>query len=349
MSEKLEFHFKGGIADTQQLPAEYIMNLLSNIKKLMHLLVSQSLGIVHNERFKPSKEIRDNYVIKCEIPKSGSYALPIEISSLKPALAFNPCENIWQMFRNVNESKEEYINNWLPNPKMRTKALSCVRDAFPQYDSDIHIEIVGKSDDATIIDSRSIQKNITAMIDKAKEVVEKHMTVVTGYLTGIDFAEKKIIIRHPATQRTLDCFYNYNEEIEDMLLENRRQLVQITGIAELDDNEHPKKISDAINIQEIDLSPIEIDCVNFNGNKLIFKNRLILTPELDDSEQFYIIDYPDIGLNSFAYTRQELADGIKSDIASLWEEYALASDGELAEDAKILKDKLLDAIKEERQ
>ena len=77
-----------------------------------------------------------------------------------------------------------------------------------------------------------------------------------------------------------------------------------------------------------------------------FKNDLILTPTLDDSEQLYTINYPELGLELFAYTRQEITCDVKSDIVYLWEEYAKAEDDTLTEDAIILKKKLISAIEE---
>jgi len=95
---------------------------------------------------------------------------------------------------------------------------------------------------------------------------------------------------------------------------------------------------------ETDLSTIELDYIDWNGKKLHFKNDLILTPKLDDTKQLYTIDYPKLGLTTFAHTRQELIEDIKSDIAYLWEEYALATDNELTEDARQLKNELLGLI-----
>ncbi|GBU24462.1 hypothetical protein R83H12_01092 [Fibrobacteria bacterium R8-3-H12] len=95
---------------------------------------------------------------------------------------------------------------------------------------------------------------------------------------------------------------------------------------------------------ETNLSTIELDYIDWNGKKLHFKNYLVLTPKLDDTKQLYTIDYPKLGLIAFAYTRQELIEDIKSDIVYLWEEYALASNNELTEDAKQLKNELLELI-----
>ncbi len=101
-----------------------------------------------------------------------------------------------------------------------------------------------------------------------------------------------------------------------------------------------------INIQEIDLSPIELDCIDYEKKKLRFKERLILKPELDDSGQLYTISYPKFNLETFAYTRQEIIDGVKSDITFLWDTYAKVTDEELTEGALELKRRLLLNIEE---
>lgn len=347
MAEKLEFHFKGGIADGQQLPVDCMINLLSNIKELVYLIVSQSQGIAYNERFKPSKEIKDNYLVKCEVPQVGSYAMPIEIDYVGQELPLDPVkpgEKIQQVMKWVVDDEEEKIIHLLPNPKMRVRALSCVRNALPQATDGIFVEVAANDNVPQAINSRIVQRKITPIIDKTQDVVEEYMTVVTGRLASIDFDEKKIVINHPVTRKALECFYN--EEIESMLFDNRRQLVQITGSVVFDDNEQPKKITDVVNIQEVDLSPIEVDTIICDDRRLHMKNHLTLQPVLDDSEQLYTVEYPELGISAFAYTRQELTEEIEDDICYLWEEYALANDAELSEDALLLKHHLLSAIEE---
>jgi len=347
MKKRFEFHFKGGSADTHQLPVELMINLLSNIKNLAYLIIAQEHGFQFNERFKLSKQIKDNYQIKCELPQEGSYkqAMSFDYIGEEDTLqtAEKSLEKIEDTLKFVIDGDEPKIIHAFPNVKVRSKVLSHVKQAFPTLSSDFYVEIAGMSR-SNAINSRVIQKNITSIMDNTQNAVEEQMTVVTGRLIRIDFEEKKIVILYPVNKRSLDCFYN--EDVEDMLLENRRMLVQITGMVEIDENDFPKKITDAISIQEIDLSPIEIDCVNYGDKKLRFKERLVLTPELDESEQFYTIEYPKYNLNTFANTRKEMIDGIESDIAMLWKEYAKAEDSELAEDALELKRTLLSNIEE---
>jgi len=344
MAEKIEFHFKGGSADTHQLPVDLMINLLNNIRELTYLIIAQKQGITYNERFNLSRKIKDNYIIKCELPKEGSYAQVVSFDYIGDELLFEPLkpgEYIKELFGFIVESAELKINRLFPNVKLRSKALSCIREAFPKPDNNIFLEII---DGKNVTNSRSIQKNLTTIIDRTQTAVEEYMTAITGRLISIDFEERKIIIIHPTTMRELDCFYN--EDIEDMLFENRRQLVQIIGVVTLDDNEQLKKITDVVSIQEIDLSPIEINDIDYGKKKLHLKNSLILTPKLDISEQLYTIIYPEFGLELFAYTRQEITIDVKSEIIYLWDEYVKTEDDTLTEDAKFLKKKLLGAIEE---
>jgi hypothetical protein len=97
---------------------------------------------------------------------------------------------------------------------------------------------------------------------------------------------------------------------------------------------------------EIDLSPIKFDYIDYKNKRLRFKNNLVLIPKLDDSEQLYTISYPKFNLEAFAHTRQEIIDGIKSDIKFLWDSYAKAADSKHKEDALELKRILLSNIEE---
>ena len=330
MSERIDFHFKGEETSNQQLPIDCMINLLSNLKDLTYLIVAQSQGIDFNERFRPSKEIKEGCIIKCEIPKKGSYTQSVSINYNIPNFNIKkPLENFLISSANNNEKEIEKI---FPVPKMRKKALCYVREAFPKSEEKIYVEI------------NNIQKNVTTIIDKITNIVEEYMTVVTGRLAGIDFEEHKMTIIHPMTKRQLDCFYN--EDVESLLLENRRELVQITGKVILDDNEQPKKITDVVSIEKVDLSPIEFDSFEYNNKKLKLKKHYVFFPKLDETEQLYVIEDEKLGLNLFAYTRQELCKDIISDIYYLWEEYAKEDDKVLSEDAKILKNNLISLIEE---
>jgi len=250
MAKRLEFHFKGGCTENHQLPVELMINLLSGMKDLAYLIIAQEHGIQFSERSKSSKQIKEDYSIKCELPQEGCYMQAISFdytgNENMIQIAEKSFEKIEDSLRFTADADEPKIIHAFPDVKIRSKALRFIKQSFPQLNSDIHVEVTSKK---TSINSRVMQKNITSIIDKTQSIVEEYMTVVTGYLTSIDFAKKKMTIIYPVTGRSLDCFYN--EEVESMLFDNRRQLVQITGMVVLDENDNPKEITDATSIQDI--------------------------------------------------------------------------------------------------
>jgi len=345
MESSIEFRFKGDVADSQQLPIEYVINLLTKIRDATYLIVAQAKDITFKERFKPSKEIKDNYIIKCDIPTKGSHVQKLSyeyIGQYPPVI--NPFSQIEESLTFIQDENNSKILHSYPQDKMRAKILSCIREALPKLDSGFYVEIITNSNkNSTPLDSRIIQKNITSLIDSTQNIIEEHMMVITGRLVSIDFEKRKIIINHPVTKRNLECYYN--EDVEDMLFENRRELVQITGNVTLNENDEPKEITDVISIHGVDLSMFEIDCVNHNDKRLRFKNPLKLTPVLDGSEQLYTVSYPKLCLEAFAYTRQEVIDDVKSTISCFWDEYVLTKEP-LSGDAISLKQNLIDMMTE---
>jgi hypothetical protein len=73
---------------------------------------------------------------------------------------------------------------------------------------------------------------------------------------------------------------------------------------------------------------------------------LVLTPELDETNQLYCLINPDLGVDVYAYTRDQLDLELKEQVAFLWDSYVLSPDEELTESALTLKKNLLAAVRE---
>lgn len=341
MCREISFHFKGGSAEEHTLPVDCMINLLEGIRDLTYLTLAQQDGTVFNERFRPSKQIKDRVTVVCKPAESGGYFQALAFCSSgaqAPLFVDEPaevCRKIKTFLVDLAQNAHEKVAQAFPNVKMRIKALESVRKALPPPDSGIYAEV----DDEPLVSSKMIHANCSAMADTAKNVIEDYMTVVTGRLIRIDFEQKKLVIQHPVTRKPLDCYYN--EEIEAMLLENRRELIQVTGNVVLDDNEMPQGISDVVCIQDVDLSPIEFGEIAQDGLRLRFKSPICFVPVLDDSQQLFVLKEERFGLDICAYTRGEIIEDAKSEIVFLWNEYALASDADLTEGALALKRNLL--------
>lgn len=346
MEKSIEFHFKGIEEDISSLPVEYMINLLTNMQDLMYFMVSAKEGKVYNQRFKASKDVKNQYIMQCELPERGCYAQTISIDdkTVPPLLAGVSTEHIAddieRFLFNIREDKESEINHYFSSQKQLSKALTYVRKAFPAADNNIYVSV----NDNNALDSRIIQDKVTHIIDKIQPKIEEHMGIITGRLKSINFDERKIVIQYPVTKKDLDCFYN--DDIEDMLIDNRRQLLQITGDVTLDDDNYPRKISDVINIQEIDLSPILLSEISYGDLTLRFKNPVHLIPELDETEQLYKVSFQDLCIDINEYTRIDLENAVSEHIVFLWNEYAKEKNENLTNEAIILKNKLLQLIEE---
>jgi hypothetical protein len=341
--KEISFHFKGGFAANHTLPVDYMINLLEGVRDLTYLTIAQQEGSVFNERFRPSKQIKDSVVVMCKPAEAGSFSQTLEFECVGEKLLprFEPetiCGKIKNFLIDLAQNANDKIVQTFPHVKMRIRALESVKKALPPSDSTLYVEV----DDDPAINSKTIHAHCSAMADAARSVAEDYMTVVTGRLIRIDFEQKKLVIQHPVTRKLLDCFYN--EEVESMLLENRRELIQVTGNVVMDDNDLPKEISDVVCIQEVDITPIELDDIPNNDHTLRFKEPTILTPVLDDSQQLFVVKDAHLGLDIFAYTRAEIIGDAKSEIAFLWNEYALAQDEDLTANALMLKKNLLSLL-----
>jgi hypothetical protein len=193
-----------------------------------------------------------------------------------------------------------------------------------------------------------LNEGVGVFIDGAIRLPEQRIAedTITGELRSIDFTARSLTIIHPVTSRILDC--HYDESIEDVLYENRRQLIQVTGRVILDADGRPKEITRVSSIKDIDLSPFELDRITGENRQLRAKTVIELAPVLDDTCQFMCIDDENLGVQAYGKTREALREDLYSQIAMMWCEYALANDEDLTDDAVERKRFMLNAFEEAR-
>jgi hypothetical protein len=148
-----------------------------------------------------------------------------------------------------------------------------------------------------------------------------------------------LTIIYSPRNRSLECFYK--EEIEPMLFENRRDLIQVTGRVVVDEENHPKKIVDVEAIRELDLSPFVLREVEVPGLRIKFRKPLVVEPRLSESQQLICLEHEPLGIDVFAPTRAEVFEELKEQLVMLWREYAEEEDAALSEPARRLKEVLL--------
>ena len=104
---------------------------------------------------------------------------------------------------------------------------------------------------------------------------------------------------------------------------------------------------DPESIGPLDLTPLELREVEFQGLRLRFRQTMLLQPKLvEDNPQFLAIEDAELGLDVFAGTIEELVEELSEDLTVLWLNYAKAADSDLTPQALEMKHRLLAALEE---
>jgi hypothetical protein len=350
MSNKRQFELKfdGRFADGQVLPVATLTTVLAAMQRAVHLLAMQQENVSVRQKERINKTIENKYPLLCTIPKQGSYIMPVEIGDPTAGLfVLEDIESVSSLFTDccnlLASGNKPGLAGKIPDQSRRDLFIKAARNMAPSLGSGIKVGLA-HIDSSFNISLNTLHERGKACLSTAPETELQQIRTVTGRLSEIQFDERKITLVYPVTQKELVCIYS--ESVEDMLLDRPRELIQVTGDIILDDNEQPKKIVNVESIVEVDLSPFYLQTIEHSGRSFAFIKPLELTPDLDETQQLFCLDCADLGIDVYAYTRDQLDLELREQIAFLWDSYALADDGELTEPALQLKKNLLDALKE---
>lgn len=331
-------------SESCKVPAHVLTQTLDGLQRLFHLLALQHEKKDTGKRDRADKTIIRKYSVLCSPPQKGSVVLSVQIGDpFSDLFASNDIGHVYRNFcgivRSILENRISDLYKLLPDRIRRTRILKTFDSIVPKRNSGVALSIQG-IDGTEILNSRQFHTAYTECFPRSEE---RHSTLtVTGRLSEIDFDERKITLIYPETNRELECFYD--DTVEDMLLQNPRELIQVTGIVTFDEDDRPKKIVEVEDIREVDLSPFRVDEIEFDNKILRFRNPMILNPRLDESQQLICLSEPRLGIDVFAYSRDELEKELGEQITFLWEDFANCDDAEMTAQAVELKKHLLESI-----
>jgi hypothetical protein len=343
---RFDLRFTGGLVEqTGAIPASVLAQSLEGLQRLVHLIGMRNEGRELNKRARPSRDIQQRYAIMCRVPEKGSYIEPIEIGGagsqlLDPVAALAATKNLRDFFAAVSSQDENTLDRAIPDPTYRRFMLDAFANFLPADESQVQVEV--RQNGKSILNGARLR----GFVDESRKPNQSEIGVgiITGYFQDIDFAKQRLSVLYPPTQKKIACYYNI--AIEAMLLEHPRELIQVRGQVERDDDGNPKEITDVNEIFDIDLDPIAVHEF-FSGNRrLVAATAISAAPQLDETQQFYSIQIPVFGIEAFAETRDELIHSIASELDVLWRHYAQAPDNDLTDEAIALKKALLSAFSE---
>ena len=138
--------------------------------------------------------------------------------------------------------------------------------------------------------------------------------------------ERTFTLDRDLTRRAERKLRRYGRTLDDAVAYAMTIIVSTHGMPDFDD-------------------PITLE-FSVNGKSMRPKQSARMSPTFGSEGGMLTARLDNIGLDAFAATRRELADEVRSQLAVLWTEYAMADDSDLTESAQKVKRNLLAAFEE---
>ena len=324
-----------------EVPVSLLLQIFSKLQELVHVFALQEEGRTVRQRLRLSDELKRKYVLHLHPPESGSFVVTGRVAGrgtglFEPEQAQRVVEQMYRFSQVVGAGHEAEVLQLMPDSHLRHRGLSCLSALCPPPGSGYRYEMISSAGPAIALDE-TLSVRIEGWLTTPEERAE--VRTVTGRLEAISFGERKITIIYQPKSRPLECFYD--EDIESMLWENRRDLIQVTGRVLMDADAYPKRIDEVEQIRDLDLSPFVLSKIEGRTFRLKPRNPISLLPILTDDEQFLYLEHAPWSFDVFATTRAELLAELKEQMLMLWQEYAREPDESLSEPAQKVKQQLL--------
>jgi hypothetical protein len=344
-SETAHLKVDGNETANSQVSVDVLVRLLNGLQQMALVFAAAKEGQPVQQRFRPTSDLRSRYTLKCGVPDAGSYVMPVFLvdSGTQPPLPRSPSvlADMQSFIRATTSENLNQTSRLLPDSRYRERALRELRNLSPKGGERWTATFALAAGAAALIDAK-MARHAERLLSGGAD--EQTVMTVTGELVAIDFDQRKLRVRHPATNREIEC--SYLPEAEDDLLESRRGLIQVTGTFTLDATGEPAKLSDVTRIEPVDLSPLVFNRIDLAGRTLNAVTELRLFPKRDESRQLYVVEDPGIDLVAHAFTRDDLADEIAAHVFLIWREYGLARPRDLTPKAQELRKAVLARFRE---
>ena len=340
-----KLYITGSETEAHTVSIETITTVLTGIQKTAYLLASAKLNQPFQKRFIPNKDIKKRYTLQCGVAAPGSYLIPITQMSSDELFDDDILADMNALFEAIATNSIDKLQKLIPDSRFCEKVLREILRFFPKVGSSWGMRFQHSEFEAVTLDGYAI-RSVESWLTRAEE--QDAVMTVTGELIRIDFSKNSVTLRYPPNNRELEC--SYVQDIEDTIIESKRELIQVTGHFTLDEQGHPKSLTDVTRIEPVDLSPMVFDSLELNGRVLRFSPNLIVEPVLDEeTSQLLVIENETLGIHVYAQNREILVDDLTAELFFLWDEYALEVSEKLTDKAQALKAELLKKCKVEEK
>jgi hypothetical protein len=327
------------------VPVDVLIRALQGMQQTALILAASVEKKAVQQRFRPSEELRQRCTLRCGPLSGGSVEVAMSIEE-EELLRFPDAPQEHLMGRllrftaAVASADEETLGKIIPDSRFRSRALRETLNYLPGAGQRWSLELANGTNKSILLDTRT-----RTAIETWFRASDSEAMVITGQLTQLDFESNRVVVRYPPTKKHISC--SYEVDAEDALIQSRRDLVQVHGRFDLDDDGNPRRAIDVTRIEPLDLSPMTFDSIRRGDRVLHFDPPLTVTPvPEEETSQLLIVEEPSIDLHAFARTREELEQEVSGQLLMLWDEYGKEKPEKLTKTALKVQEALKQRIKE---
>ena len=327
------------------IPVDVLISTLAGMQELVFIAAAANDNVRVAQRFKKSESARQKYKLLCQPAKAGSYMMPLALSNSGHVPLFQ--DPVWQQiedfFGALASGSEGQIGRLFGDSSLTKRALAEVLKMLPKAGDSWNFGFSRNSSKVGEIrlgrvDAKRIDHWLTYDEDSSEAV-----TTITAKLQKIDFDERKISVKYPPTSQIIECFYT--DDVEEDMIDYRREYIQVTGQFTLDENGNPNKLTKVSRIVPLDLSPLVLGELRYKQRRFSFRTTQVFSPSLESEyKQSLFVERLDLGIHAFGLTREELVEEMAIQMNYCWEEFVECENETMTPNAMVLKNNLSEMV-----
>ena len=333
---EMQVRFSGAATDGNSVPVDILTTSLGSLQKLVHLLAAGLTGFDEMGGATVPAAFKRRYALVCRLPESGSYTVPVAISETADALGADIAHRLHRLLGAVRSRAGAELEQMFPQPQILAGVQRTLCSLVPKPHSGVRMAVQTRSGrDIFVPDAETVRflRRLTA--SRAPTDIGRSLM---GHLKEIDFDQHRFRFQHPPTGRELGCAYPH--ELEEVLVERRRDLIQVIGEIPIGADDVPKRVRSVEAIHRVDKSPIELTEFIAGGRRVWARRPIAFEPAIDDAYQHYLLRDAPFGIHLMFLTREDLETNLHEEMDVIWRHYACAKDAMLTPAARELKQQL---------
>jgi len=345
----LSMTISGTAAEEGRVSLNLLTQKLKALQKSLYNIAAAQEGRTIGQRGNWSKYTR----LSCELIfkdiKKGSLMIELELPPSPPVqISLFPEEvnedaglNALNKFKSictaVSNNKQKNIIDLFPDPIARYRFLKSLEPLLPREEDDINISFGNGKGNVYAMFTPETKKVIQDVISLTEDDEKVGVKVISGIIVELRAyaGTRHLIIKH--RNREVTCYYptDMEEEISQLIIGS---VIEVTGMAQFNEDGHIRQIDDIIDIEMMDLSPFRIKRFICDNKKYILKEPVLCN--IDYEGDLWIYEVPRYGLHAYSENRQEALSQIHDEFAFLYETFYNEKDENLTKKARQLRDNL---------